>query len=101
MVLWSGLEWSDSFFLNESATTEIYTYGHTLPLRDALPIFIKRPALLDAAASLGQADAGRSRVDVPARDLFGRRGLAEAERPFLRVRASGQRKQTEIGRAPV
>src|SRR3546814_13748239 len=26
------------FFLNDKATTEIYTYGHTLSLPDALPI---------------------------------------------------------------
>src|SRR3546814_12439158 len=26
------------FFLNATATTVIYTYGHTLPLHDALPI---------------------------------------------------------------
>src|SRR3546814_15578274 len=28
-----------SFFFNDTATTEIYTYGHTLSLHDALPIF--------------------------------------------------------------
>src|SRR3546814_18152954 len=27
-----------SFFFNDTATTEIYTYGHTLSLHDALPI---------------------------------------------------------------
>src|SRR3546814_15748134 len=27
------------FFFNDPATTEIYTYGHTLSLHDALPIF--------------------------------------------------------------
>src|SRR3546814_12372743 len=26
------------FFVNDPATTEIYTYGHTLSLHDALPI---------------------------------------------------------------
>src|SRR3546814_2469992 len=30
------------FFLNDTATTEIYTYGHTLSLHDALPIFSGR-----------------------------------------------------------
>src|SRR3546814_13888516 len=29
---------SDSFFFNYTATPEIYTYGHTLSLHDALPI---------------------------------------------------------------
>src|SRR3546814_19148428 len=28
------------FFLNDTSTTEIYTYGHTLSLHDALPICI-------------------------------------------------------------
>src|SRR3546814_19061975 len=36
------------FFFNDAATTEIYTYGHTLSLHDALPIFhlpcVQRPA---------------------------------------------------------
>src|SRR3546814_11644877 len=27
------------FFINDTATTEIYTYGHTLSLNDALPIW--------------------------------------------------------------
>src|SRR3546814_11385692 len=29
------------FFFNETATTEIYTYFHTLPLHDALPILLR------------------------------------------------------------
>src|SRR3546814_10506328 len=33
----------DSFFLNETATTEIYTYCHTLSLHDALPILTLIP----------------------------------------------------------
>src|SRR3546814_20631997 len=28
------------FFFNDTATTEIYTYGHTLSLHDALPIWV-------------------------------------------------------------
>src|SRR3546814_3116523 len=28
------------FFFNDTATAEIYTYGHTLSLHDALPIFL-------------------------------------------------------------
>src|SRR3546814_10182608 len=30
------------FFFNDTATTEIYTYGHTLSLHDALPISTTR-----------------------------------------------------------
>src|SRR3546814_18084376 len=29
------------FFFNDTATTEIYTYGHTLSLHDALPISLE------------------------------------------------------------
>src|SRR3546814_5285090 len=42
------------FFFNDTATTEIYTYGHTLSLHDALPISI-RPT------NAQQAPADRSR----------------------------------------
>src|SRR3546814_10198399 len=31
------------FFFNDTATTDIYTYCHTLSLHDALPIFSSRP----------------------------------------------------------
>src|SRR3546814_16814899 len=39
------------FFFNDPATTDIYTYGHTLSLHDALPIFcfVDRPHELDDA----------------------------------------------------
>src|SRR3546814_10577394 len=30
------------FFFTDTATTEIYTYGHTLSLHDALPIWLRR-----------------------------------------------------------
>src|SRR3546814_3532254 len=30
------------FFFNDTATTEIYTYGHTLSLHDALPIYTRQ-----------------------------------------------------------
>src|SRR3546814_13342534 len=33
------------FFFNDTATTEIYTYGHTLSLHDALPISIEADGL--------------------------------------------------------
>src|SRR3546814_6197512 len=32
------------FFFNDTATTEIYTYGHTLSLHDALPISCATPS---------------------------------------------------------
>src|SRR3546814_19521258 len=45
------------FFFNDTATTEIYTYGHTLSLHDALPICLEpqpaRAGLLPLALGLG------------------------------------------------
>src|SRR3546814_4495202 len=35
---------SSSFVFKDTATTEIYTYGHTLSLHDALPISLPRAA---------------------------------------------------------
>src|SRR3546814_5504458 len=37
------------FFLNDTATTEIYTYGHTRSLHDALPIYRKALRLIKLA----------------------------------------------------
>src|SRR3546814_2251335 len=48
------------FFFNNTATTEIYTYGHTLPRHDARPISqtaSKAPAAKDAAAIAPAATA--------------------------------------------
>src|SRR3546814_12035316 len=38
------------FFFNDTATTEIYTYGHTLSLHDALPICHRAGTLCRRAA---------------------------------------------------
>src|SRR3546814_12325815 len=49
-----------NFLFNETATTESYTYGHTLSLHDALPIFLLLVALSSAAARLyGKTIANR------------------------------------------
>src|SRR3546814_15119570 len=47
------------FFFNDTATTEIYTYRHTLSLHDALPI--SRPATAPRAARIGCRRRSRSR----------------------------------------
>src|SRR3546814_3515002 len=54
------------FFLNDTATTEMYTSGHTLSLQDALPFFGDGRAVL---AREGIADAERQALaDDPARE---------------------------------
>src|SRR3546814_6361731 len=45
------------FFFTGTATTEIYTYGHTLSLRDALPISAGRAG---QRRQLAQPDPGRA-----------------------------------------
>src|SRR3546814_6693424 len=47
------------FFFNVTATTEIYTYGHTLSLHDALPICLHSPRLPPSA---GRGPARRCRA---------------------------------------
>src|SRR3546814_16669929 len=42
----------DVFVVNDTATTEIYTYGHTLSLHDALPICRRRRAVVLGCAGL-------------------------------------------------
>src|SRR3546814_5965632 len=46
------------FFFNDTATTEIYTYGHTLSLHDALPI----EGILAAEDACTAVKAGASAV---------------------------------------
>src|SRR3546814_16890403 len=53
------------FFFNDPATTEIYPYGHTLSLHDALPIC--RPDLLFHAAIKHvdtMCEVGKDKADV-------------------------------------
>src|SRR3546814_12353997 len=45
------------FFFNDTAATEIYTYGHTLSLHDALPIFLVGRCLADELAMLAHVPA--------------------------------------------
>src|SRR3546814_9359043 len=50
-----------TFFFNDTATTEIYTYLHTLSLHDALPIFgSSLPKYFVAAFSLSTSECGSS-----------------------------------------
>src|SRR3546814_6705776 len=42
--------WLITFFFNDTATTEIYTYGHTLSLHDALPISRPSPRVIAASS---------------------------------------------------
>src|SRR3546814_16220858 len=53
------------FFFNETATTEIYTYLHTLSLHDALPIVMAEMhqlhMFMSPGSTAGAVGAGRAR----------------------------------------
>src|SRR3546814_12772244 len=55
-----------SFFLNESSSTDIYTYCHTLSLPDALPIYDDRISQIWRQPLL-YADRSVERAHQPAR----------------------------------
>src|SRR3546814_15188123 len=56
---------SCAFFFNDPATTEIYTYLHTLSLHDALPILLRetRPQRIIHLAGARQTHDPRSLLD--------------------------------------
>src|SRR3546814_7901165 len=58
------------FFFNDTATTEIYTYLHTLSLHDALPIY-RRLQARDPAARSGDRKGDAALRAYPARTLQG------------------------------
>src|SRR3546814_16537945 len=64
-----------SFFLKDTATTDIYTYGHTRSLHDALPIsavLLSRQARVRGAAAVREHAATNARPQTSARPCSGR-----------------------------
>src|SRR3546814_20844903 len=96
------------FFVNDTATTELYTYGHTLSLHDALPIYA---VFVDAAQVAVYRPVGDGIVRrcqpvvedrVPAADLrlhLARRvahtGVEIVGRLRVRMRGIGARREEE------
>src|SRR3546814_8948925 len=105
------------FFFNDTATTEIYTYGHTLSLHDALPIYVplhrRRLARRDRARAwpLGAGRRGGARLhgqhDARARPAADPHPLRDHRRRRRAQRGAGERvglllrAPPEIGRAHV
>src|SRR3546814_12527309 len=94
-----------SFFFNDTATTEIYTYGHTLALHDALPIW---PACFRQKTD----DADRPRAKRRAKPrlarflhLIGQANRTEGDQPcpakFSPALPPAPSSSREIGRAHV
>src|SRR3546814_15330089 len=61
------------FFFNDTATTEIYTYGHTLSLHDALPICEARadPTAQAEILAIRRAAAAMGTPRLTECDLYG------------------------------
>src|SRR3546814_13602001 len=80
------------FFLHDTPTTEIYTYGHTLSLHDALPIYCIACAVsLENHGRPGDALPARLRASVAGiRAAFAgrpRQGLRQCRYPGVRKRS--------------
>src|SRR3546814_7132405 len=81
------------FFFNETATTEIYTYGHTLSLHDALPISHKvcvtpsAPSFTQLAWTFGINGWNTSRAIACISNASRKLG-PERARPFRQIGAS-------------
>src|SRR3546814_20559594 len=74
------------FFFNDTSTTEIYTYLHTLSLHDALPIFEQHDE--------GQLAQALHHLDAPVDDLLGEVVLdRRLDATFKQVSAGGARRQ--------
>src|SRR3546814_13898188 len=73
------------FLFNDQATPEVYTYGHTLSLHDALPFFTPVGAfvvLLAAACMIAAGTGGQGSV---MHDMFIRDGIADVLKISLLV----------------
>src|SRR3546814_1045196 len=66
-----------SFFLKDTATTEIYTYGHTLSLHVALPIWVAFDERRDLPLPIGAVH----RVDLRRDPERQSRTRGDADRP--------------------
>src|SRR3546814_8224691 len=86
------------FFFNDTATTEIYTYRHTLSLHDALPIYLLAAecsplssiSVRDHVCPLAHSDAHRAEQSLKHGAGFGQR-LAKAV--HLAVQSGGGRSE--------
>src|SRR3546814_15245188 len=87
--------WCFFLFFNDTATTDIYTYVHTLSLHDALPIY--HPFLVGLAEALGELGVRTLRFNFPYVEA-GRRLPGAAAHAILAWRAV---LAEEIGRAHV
>src|SRR3546814_18621375 len=82
-------------FLNDTATTEFYTYGHTLSLHDALPIYRR----LDIALRRPSPDQRHDGREQHERSRVNRLEPADRELPAAKHRAIDQILGKEVERS--
>src|SRR3546814_14326866 len=94
-------------FFNDTATTEIYTYGHTLSLHDALPISAKEPrshVVYELIGTEGVIRYNREDQIFELRNSVGTRHMNWQEEKnfegmyaeFVQALATGDRKSTRL-----
>src|SRR3546814_12285629 len=83
------------FFFKDTATTEIYTYGHTLSRHDALPISLRGVARRFALSRRGVSAASGLLAWGVADDLLGRRHAW----PEQRSQGFEQRRRLHLARS--
>src|SRR3546814_15795657 len=89
------------FFFNDTATTEIYTYRHTLSLHDALPIWQRSHCVSKGPHVAGTADARGTRTGRAGIGLGFAASVAERSRGRGDVGVRESPRDREIGRAHV
>src|SRR3546814_3026763 len=74
------------FFFNDTATTEIYTYGHTLSLHDALPICRLQAAGIEVDdEGVETTDVAQGLDDVRRRAAAASQDGADTGQQFTRI----------------
>src|SRR3546814_20722972 len=86
------------FFFNDTATTEIYTYGHTLSLHDALPIYAAQRCAGDDQRRDEGGQLGVDRVHAleVAGAVLGQRSVPAADAGLVRA-ASQAHHLSQVG----
>src|SRR3546814_20840519 len=81
--------WLILFFFTDTATTEIYTYRHTLSLHDALPISLSAPLCVGEGAMTAPGHDRRHRRTYRSRqDPAGARADRRRDRKSTRLNSS-------------
>src|SRR3546814_15920688 len=85
-----------NFFLNETETTEIYTYLHTLSLHDALPISRRENERQQTYSFPKVNGKGAERARPSGNAVSSRTAYCNTPPPSARTALQGDRKSTRL-----